>query len=113
MPDSLYLADLVNANLVGGTLVEYAEGCRFGVEFGRGIILKVERREDGAFVIETDDSEKACLCLHTGIDVIPVDLHEGIYRWSTPVGWCYAAAPIGVAIPHPDIVPGPWDRGIL
>jgi len=108
MPDKIHLVDLPNANLVGGTLVEYVEGERFSIEFGRGIILKAEIREDGALVIDTDDNSKACLCLHTGLDVIAVDLHEGVYRWTTPVGWCYAAAPIGVTIPSPDIVPGPW-----
>lgn len=104
------LADLVRSDfrkgslcgipLLGGTLVEYKGGRKFGVEWGRGTIKRAGIEGDN-FVIRTDDPN--AFLTHTfSPEIIPIRVEkkgEILYLDGTPSLYCYAIAPHGVKIP--------------
>jgi hypothetical protein len=117
------LTDLVNANLVGGTLVEYWERRGFSDEFGRATIDRVGflRREavggklphPSYFEIRTKDGE-ACMGLDLDVSSEPdVLASDGVFMWQMPGGyggsWYYAAAPAGVEIAPPPAMQARWN----
>ena len=95
--------DLVGIGLEGGTLVEYKGNCGFSLEYGRANItaVKVEGEE---FSIETDNDESfMTLSLSKEARAIgytaEVRKRGDFYLIASPMGWCYAVAPLGVIIP--------------
>ncbi len=98
------LQDLIGAGLEGGILVEYKANCGFSLEFGRATITEVAL-EGEIFHIRTDNEEsfmkqnvaEEVRNMGYGADV---EKRGAIYLISSPMGWCYVAAPKGVDVPN-------------
>lgn len=89
--------------LVGGTLVEYKQGCGREMEWGRGTVTDIGTTGD-EFVILTDN-DQAWMTVAIGEEieylgfVSHVEKIADVYYIDTLMGWSYAVAPKGVKIP--------------
>ena len=95
--EQIYLSDkFCRANLIGGTIVTYADGYRFNMEDGRGEVAKV-MLENGGLGIKTADGDVPLLC--SMLDIITFEERRGVFYLDVPCIGCYAVAPKGVEIP--------------
>lgn len=95
------LTELAALDLIGGTLIEFERGYGFSRVFSRGVVTRVGFSPDQAnyFMIETDDNDKCHMGLNTSYYADhDVQVVNGVYRWESPMRWCYAVAPKGVEI---------------
>ena len=99
MKDEL-LRQLTTVDFIGGTLVEYEIYGGFGIEWGRGTVLKVNKPTEGSIEFETDGEARMGLNLE---EYSPsVQNKDGVYYIDVPIlSICFALAPKGVEIPKP------------
>ncbi|MFA5412525.1 MAG: hypothetical protein WC350_04235 [Candidatus Micrarchaeia archaeon] len=95
--EQIKLADkFCRANLIGGTLVTYADGFRFSMEEGRAEVAKV-LLGNGGLGIKTKGGDVPLLCAI--IDIITFSEKRGVFYLEVPCIGCYAVAPKGTVIP--------------
>jgi len=93
------LADLMELDVKGWTLVEYKMGRMMNAELGRARILEVSL-QGGMFSIKTDAPKSAHLTFNLGLCEMPQIYRDGlIFRFQSPMGWWYAIAPPGRDVP--------------